>query len=74
MRVLAGEDDQFDGNLQMAAGIRVSHLKQEPPLTDGATVDENIRPALQRVQNMLEEFEQVQPRGPNQNNTMCAQP
>ena len=59
MRVLAGEDDQFEGHLQLSPGIRVSHLQQEPPLSDGLTVEENIRPALQRIQDMLEDFEQV---------------
>lgn len=28
MRMLAGKDDQFDGELQRAPGITVSHLEQ----------------------------------------------
>ena len=38
---------------------QVSHLEQEPPLTDGATVDDNIRPAMAHMQTMLQEFEEV---------------
>ena len=32
---------------------------QEPPLDAGPTVDDNIRPALQRIQDMLREYEQA---------------
>ena len=32
---------------------------QEPPLDDGPTVDDNIRPALKRIDDMLREYEQV---------------
>jgi hypothetical protein len=32
---------------------------QEPALDDGPTVDDNIRPAMEKVQSMLTEFEQV---------------
>ena len=37
----------------------VSRTAQEPPLDAGPTVDDNIRPALQRIQDMLREYEQV---------------
>ena len=59
IRLLAGVDDQFDGHLHKADGIHVTHLQQEPPLADGPTVDDNIRPALERIQAMLREFEEV---------------
>ena len=32
---------------------------QEPELTDGPTVDENIRPALASMQALLKEYEEV---------------
>ncbi len=56
---IAGKDDQFEGQLQKAAGIVVSHLEQEPLLDDGATVDDNIQPAVKRVRNMVADFEQA---------------
>lgn len=40
-------------------GLRVGYLEQEPKLDAGATVDENIRPALAHTQALLDEFEQV---------------
>ena len=31
LRILAGEDDQFDGHIDKSPGIRVTHLKQARP-------------------------------------------
>lgn len=59
LKILAGADDAFDGRLQVNDGIKVSYLEQEPPLSDGPTVDDNIRPALARVEGLLREFEAV---------------
>ena len=59
MRILAGRDDAFDGRLQLTDGVKVSMLEQEPELDDGGTVDDNIRPALARVQGLLQEYEAV---------------
>lgn len=59
LRILAGEDQSFDGELQLAPGIRVHHLEQEPKLDAGMTVMENIEPALESVKSLLREFEEV---------------
>ena len=59
LKILAGVDDAFDGTLQVNDGIKVSYLEQEPPLSDGPTVDDNIRPALARVEGLLKDFETV---------------
>jgi ATPase subunit of ABC transporter with duplicated ATPase domains len=58
-RILAREDAEFDGELQLVEGLRVGYLEQEPKLDAGDTVDENIRPALAHTQGLLDEFEQV---------------
>lgn len=59
LRILAGQDKEFDGFLQLADGIRVGYLEQEPSLDSGPTVEENIRPALAIMQALLTEFEEV---------------
>lgn len=59
LRILAGEDTDFDGNLFKADGVHVAHLEQEPKLDSGPTVDDNIRPALARIQNMIDEYNKV---------------
>ncbi|KAF6262858.1 P-loop containing nucleoside triphosphate hydrolase protein [Scenedesmus sp. NREL 46B-D3] len=59
MRILAGEDTSFDGRLVRAPGIRIGYLEQEPKLDAGATVAENIAPAVQHIKDMVAEFEAV---------------
>ena len=59
LRIMAGADDAYDGSFECAPGIRVGFLQQEPPLDDGATVRENVEPALAPVRALVEEFEQV---------------
>ena len=59
MRILAGEDKDFNGELFKADGIHVAYLEQEPRLDSGATVDDNIRPAVARMQSVLDEYNQV---------------
>jgi len=59
LRILAGQDTAFDGDLELAPGIRVHHLEQEPQLDAGETVMDNIEPALQAVKDLLSEFEEV---------------
>ncbi|CAK0752347.1 hypothetical protein CVIRNUC_002139 [Coccomyxa viridis] len=59
MRILAGEDKDFNGEMFKADGIHVAYLEQEPRLDSGATVDDNIRPAVARMQSVLDEYNQV---------------
>lgn len=59
MRILAGQDQEFDGTLQLSSGIKVGYLEQEPKLDMKSTVLENIAPALAPTKAMLSEFEEV---------------
>jgi energy-coupling factor transporter ATP-binding protein EcfA2 len=49
MRILAGVDESFEGRVVRVPGIRVGYLEQEPELADGATVAENIEPAVKHI-------------------------
>ena len=60
LRILAGEDTSFQGERFKTDGIHVAYLEQEPRLDSGRTVDDNIRPALARMQAVLDEYNQVQ--------------
>ena len=60
LRILAGEDTSFQGERFLTEGINVAYLEQEPRLDSGRTVDDNIRPALARMQAVLDEYNQVQ--------------
>ena len=61
MRILAGQDQEFQGNLQLSNGIKVGYLQQEPQLDMQSTVLGNIEPALAQTKSMLTEFEEVRP-------------
>lgn len=59
MRILAGQDQEFQGTLQLSNGIKVGYLQQEPQLDKQNTVLGNIEPALAHTKSMLTEFEEV---------------
>lgn len=59
LKILAGVDTNFDGDKYLDPSIRVGYLAQEPELCDGATVMENIEPALAQTRQLLSDFEQV---------------
>ena len=59
LKILAGVDEAYDGRLTLAPGVNVAYLEQEPSLSDGATVDDNLRPALAAVQGLLDEYAEV---------------
>eukprot|EP01125_Pyxidicula_operculata_P010712 TRINITY_DN3528_c0_g1_i2.p1 TRINITY_DN3528_c0_g1~~TRINITY_DN3528_c0_g1_i2.p1 ORF type:complete len:535 (-),score=144.06 TRINITY_DN3528_c0_g1_i2:97-1701(-) len=42
MKILAGEDDDYDGDVTFAKGIKVGYLAQEPALDEDKNVRENI--------------------------------
>ena len=58
MRILAGEDDEFLGQLDRDESVQVGYLAQEPVLTE-ETVIENLEPAVDRIKGMVKEFEDV---------------
>eukprot|EP00271_Cylindrocystis_brebissonii_P015643 TRINITY_DN385_c0_g15_i1.p1 TRINITY_DN385_c0_g15~~TRINITY_DN385_c0_g15_i1.p1 ORF type:complete len:668 (-),score=135.65 TRINITY_DN385_c0_g15_i1:60-2063(-) len=59
LKILAGVDKSFDGDLYIDPAIKVGYLAQEPELNDGATVMENIEPAVAETRGLLEEYNQV---------------
>ncbi|KAG0561837.1 hypothetical protein KC19_9G096300 [Ceratodon purpureus] len=59
MKILAGVDKTFDGDMYLEPGIKVGYLSQEPELKDGLTVMENIEPALAETRKLLSDFEKV---------------
>ncbi len=56
MKILAGVDTAFDGEVYLEPGIKVGYLAQEPALDDGETVAENIAVGVKAVQDDLDEY------------------
>jgi sulfate-transporting ATPase len=59
MRIMAGVDDDFGGQLIRQDGKTVGFLSQEPQLDESLTVRENIELGLAHIRQILVEYEQI---------------
>jgi ATP-binding cassette ChvD family protein len=59
LRIMAGLDEDFEGEARPQTGIRVGFLPQEPQLDETKDVRGNIEEALGEVQNAVDELEKV---------------
>ncbi|MFQ5481591.1 MAG: energy-dependent translational throttle protein EttA, partial [Nitrospinaceae bacterium] len=59
LRILAGEDKEFDGKAAPLPGTRMGFLAQEPQLDPGKTVREVVEDAFADIQRLITEFNEV---------------
>lgn len=59
LRILAGVDQDFQGQTVLAPGLTVGYLAQEPELDETKTVREIVSEAVQETVNLMAEFEEV---------------
>lgn len=59
LRIIAGEDQNFDGEVVFSPGYTVGYLPQEPILDSKATVKEIVMEGVQEIANLLKEYEEV---------------
>lgn len=59
LKIMAGMDQDFNGEAWLAKGATVGYLPQEPDLDKSATVYENIMSALKDKKAILDEFDAV---------------
>jgi energy-dependent translational throttle protein EttA len=59
MRIIAGEDKSFQGQVVFSPGYSVGHLPQEPILDNSKTVKQVVEEGVQEVVNILQEYEAV---------------
>ena len=59
LKIMAGLDQDFDGEARPQAGIRVGYLPQEPQLDESKDVRGNIEEALGEVKEAMDELEKV---------------
>ena len=59
LRVMAGEDTEFDGEAFAAKGATVGFLPQEPRLDPAKTVLENVQEGVAQTQALLDEFNAI---------------
>lgn len=59
MRIIAGKEKDFQGDVHVTPGYSIGHLEQEPVLDDSKTVIEIVREGVQPVMDLLKEYEDV---------------
>jgi sulfate-transporting ATPase len=59
MRIMALQDKDFIGTARAEDGISIVYVPQEPKLTEGKTVLENIEEAVAPIRNLLKQQEEL---------------
>ncbi|MFN8777483.1 MAG: energy-dependent translational throttle protein EttA [Flavobacteriales bacterium] len=59
MRIIAGLDQSFQGEVVWSPGYSVGYLPQEPQLDDTKTVIDIVREGVQPVMDALKEYEEI---------------
>ena len=59
MKIIAGLDQQYQGNVVWSPGYSVGYLPQDPPLDETKTVMENVRDGVRHVYDALAEYDDI---------------
>ena len=59
LRIMAGKDTEFNGELILSSGYTVGYLEQEPILDDTKTVKETVEEAVQTTVELINEFNRI---------------
>ena len=59
LRIMAGKDTEFNGELILSPGHTVGYLEQEPVLDDAKTVKETVEEAVQTTIELMNEFNRI---------------
>ena len=59
MRIIAGTEKSYQGEVHFSPGYTVGHLEQEPQLDDSKTVLEVVKEGMQEIVDLLAEYEEV---------------
>ena len=59
LKIIAGVDKDYQGEVVFAPGYSVGYLEQEPKLDDSKTVKEVVQEAVQDIVDWMKEYEEV---------------
>jgi ATPase subunit of ABC transporter with duplicated ATPase domains len=62
LRIMAGEDQEIEGEARPLSDIKIGYLKQEPELNDDQDVRKNVEIGLGEVVSFLEEYNSISER------------
>lgn len=59
MRIIAGVEKNFDGQVVMSPGYSIGYLEQEPQLDPSKTVRQVVEEGVQNIVSLLKEYEEI---------------
>ncbi len=59
LRILAGQDTEFDGETILSDGFTIGYLEQEPLVDEERTVIEVVREGVQEVVDLIKEYDEI---------------
>jgi ATP-binding cassette ChvD family protein len=59
LRIMAGEDQEHDGEARPQTGIRIGYLPQEPQLDESKTVREIVEEGVAHTRKLLNQFDEI---------------
>ena len=59
MKIIAGIDNQYQGEVVWSPGYSVGYLPQDPQLDETKTIKENIKEGVQQAYSALEEYDKI---------------
>jgi sulfate-transporting ATPase len=59
LRIMAGQDNEFEGTARLANGFTAGYLPQEPALDETKTVFENVQEAVAERQAILDRYNEI---------------
>jgi ATP-binding cassette ChvD family protein len=59
MRIIAGSEKSYQGDVVFSPGYTVGHLEQEPHLDEEKTVKEIVMEGVQEIADLLKEFNEI---------------
>jgi energy-dependent translational throttle protein EttA len=59
LRIIAGVDQEFQGEVVLSPGYTVGYLEQEPRLDESTTVKQVVQEGVQEVVDLLQEYDEI---------------
>ncbi len=59
LRIMAGQDTEFEGTAKLTSGYTVGYLSQEPDLDPSKTVAENVQVAVAERQAIMDRYNEI---------------
>jgi energy-dependent translational throttle protein EttA len=59
LRILAGKDTDYQGQISISPGYTIGYLEQEPKLDETKTVKEIVEEGMQELVDLMKEYEEI---------------